>query len=643
MVTLGQAYVQIIPKADGITEKLKASVTPGAGAAGKSAGSTFGANLKGMLLKAGIGAAVVKTLQSALDEGGKLQQSFGGLETLYGDAAAAAKDYALQAAEAGISANNYAEQAVSFGASLRAAFGGDTAAAAEAANTAILDMADNAAKMGTPLESIQQAYQGFAKGQYQLLDNLKLGYGGTKTEMQRLLADATKISGVEYNMDNLGDVYSAIHVIQGELGLTGVAADEAKTTFSGSFGAMKASAQNFLAALTTGGDVKSSMTKLLTSTSTFLFGNLVPMVGDLVLAIPDAISAAFTLGAQTVMQKGPELINTLITGIQTNLPVLQARGQDIIAKIRDGITQYAPILWEKATGLISEYAGKLTEAIPQLINKGGELITTFAQGIVDNLPTLAGNVTEMINSVGSYLSEQIPVLGEKAAEFMSNFGATIVSNIPTVISAIITATPVVLQAIGSIGLAVLKNLANLIPKLQKAGLNIIKGLARGMGGAALGLVRSAMNKIRSAMEEPIQKARDTLSGIVEKIKGFFPISLGKIFSGLELPHFKISGGEVPWGVGGLGTPPSVKVEWYKNGGIMNNPTLFGGGEAGAEAILPLDPFWNRMDEMADAIINSVNTATGGYTEIKLYAYPGGPQMDRAIVQSYDRGKRRGLK
>ena len=180
-----------------------------------------------MVKKLIVAAGIDTVLKSAIEEGGKLQQSFGGLDTIYGEASSAAKEYAVQAAAAGISANDYAEQAVSFGASLKQAFGGDTTKAVEAANTAIMDMTDNAAKMGTPIESIQNAYSGFAKQNYTMLDNLKLGYGGTKSEMERLLADAEKLTGVHYDISNLGDVYDAIHAIQGDLGLTGVAAQEA--------------------------------------------------------------------------------------------------------------------------------------------------------------------------------------------------------------------------------------------------------------------------------------------------------------------------------------------------------------------------------------------------------------------------------
>lgn len=599
MSDLGKAYVQIVPKADGISNKIKSTLSPGMGAVGESAGSSFVSKFAKIAGGAALGATVVKGLKMALDEGGKLQQSYGGLDTLYGDAAQAAKDYAVQAAQAGISANDYAEQAVSFGAGLKAAFGGDTAKAAEAANTAILDMADNAAKMGTPLESIQNAYQGFAKGNYTMLDNLKLGYGGTKSEMERLLSDATKLTGVKYDMNNLGDVYSAIHAIQGDLGLTGVAAEEASSTFSGSFGAMKASAKNFLAALTTGGDIQSSMTTMLESVGTFLFGNLVPMLGNVVQAIPGAVVSAVQFGAQTLMTEGPGLINGLITGIQTGLPVLVAKGQEILGSIRDGIVTYMPILWDNAVTIITGYATKITELMPLIITKGGELIATLANAIVTYLPNLANSAVETINSIGNFLADNLPTLGARIGEFTQTMGATIIRNVPIIIRAIGRAAPTVLAAIGQIGITIIQNVTKLLPKLANLGFQAISGLARGMGGAALGLVKSAMENIKNAMTEPIQKAKDTVSKVIDTIKGFFPISVGKILDNIKLPHFSVDGGEFPYGVGGKGYMPSFGVDWYARGGIINQAQIIGVGEAGPEAVVPLSG--NHMKPFTDAI------------------------------------------
>lgn len=342
--SLGNAYINIVPKAPGIEGQISGLIGGPADAAGADAGKKAGGGLLRSLGGLVSAAAVGSILKDAFEAGGNLEQSFGGLETIYGDAAGQAKEFAMQAAAAGISANDYAEQAVSFGASLRAAFGGDTEAAMNAANTAILDMADNAAKMGTPLESIQAAYQGFAKGNYQLLDNLKLGYGGTQSEMERLLADAEKISGVKYDMSNLGDVYDAIHVIQGELGLTGVAAAEAATTLSGSLGAMKASWENVLAALMTGEGLDTAIDNLVTSFGNFgsnvskMLQNLAPQLPKLILGLVNGIIAQ----APQFIAAGVQLIVDLGLGLVKALPDIIA----MLPQIFDGIINaFAAVDW----------------------------------------------------------------------------------------------------------------------------------------------------------------------------------------------------------------------------------------------------------------------------------------------------------
>ena len=342
MTEVAQATVTIIPNMKGSQKTIATELGASAGNAGDAAGVSLGKRLVGAIGKIGIGAAVTKMVKDSIDEGAKLQQSFGGLDTLYGDASEAAKKYAEDAWKAGISANDYAEQAVSFGASLKKAFGGDTAKAAEAANTAIMDMADNAAKMGTPLESIQNAYQGFAKGQYNMLDNLKLGYGGTKAEMERLLKDAQKISGVEYNIDNLGDVYEAIHVIQDELGLANVAAQEASDTFSGSFGAMKAAASNLLANLALGKNIWKPLKDLEGAVKTFLVGNLLPMIGNILTKIP---------------------------GILTSIPEF------------------------------------LTDLFPEIVPVAGDLVIDLVDAIVDNIPIFIDGIWQLFKTIGTVITK----------------------------------------------------------------------------------------------------------------------------------------------------------------------------------------------------------------------------------------------
>ena len=623
MASLGQAYVQIVPKAEGITGKIENLIAPGAKAGGEKGGKEGGesliAGLKGALAKLAIGATIGAGIKTALDEGAKLQQSYGGLDTLYGDAADAAKAYATEAAKAGISANDYAEQAVSFGAGLKQAFGGDAAKAAEAANTAILDMADNAAKMGTPLESIQNAYQGFAKGNYTMLDNLKLGYGGTKEEMQRLLADAEKLTGVKYDMNNLGDVYSAIHAIQGDLGLTGVAAKEASETFSGSFGAMQAAAANFAANLALGEDISGSMETLIGTIGTFVFGNLIPMLGNIATALPPAIATAIQTAAPVIMQKLPVLLNTIGTAITTYAPMLLVKGVELINNLINGIFQSVPMLVAKAQEMLTMFLNAITTYLPVVLENGKNIVLSVAQGILDNIPVIIAGAGQMIMQLISFLSANLPTIAAKGGEFLKSMATRIISAIPSVVSALAKLIPKIAAA-----------LIKLVPVALKAAVSMIKSLAQGirngfsnispaikgliekitkplsdMVGKVKDIMGKVMNKlvdtwnsikskaqsvwegIKNAITTPIEKAKELVTGAVDRIKSIFPISIGKIFSGVKLPHFKISGGTPPWGIGGQGTKPTVGIEWYKRGGIATNPTIYGIGEAGAEAIVPL--------------------------------------------------------
>ena len=279
---IAQAYVQLIPSARGITGKIQSILDPEASAAGQSAGQSLGSSLVSVMTKVIAAAGIGKAFSAAISEGAALQQSLGGIETLFKGSADKVKGYANEAYKTtGLSANAYMENVTGFSASLLQSLGGDTDKAAETANMAMIDMSDNANKMGTSMESIQMAYQGFAKQNYTMLDNLKLGYGGTKQEMQRLLADAEKLTGVKYDINNLSDVYNAIHAIQENLDITGTTAKEAASTFSGSFESMKAAAQNVLGKLALGENILPSLHALLKTTSTFLFDNFLPMVGNI--------------------------------------------------------------------------------------------------------------------------------------------------------------------------------------------------------------------------------------------------------------------------------------------------------------------------------------------------------------------------
>lgn len=329
-------------KAQSGVERLK-SMMGGLAESGERVGSVFksvlGANIVSGALIAGVqslGNALKSVFSTALDEGAKLQQSFGGIDTLYKGAEDTMKQYATTAAAAGISANTYAEQAVSFGASLKKALGGDAVKAAESANKAIMAMADNSAKMGTDIGSIQMAYQGFAKGNYTMLDNLRLGYGGTQQEMQRLLKDASKLEramGKKFDINNFADIVEAIDLVQQELGVAGVAAEEAKTTFSGSFAAMKASASNFLANLALGEDIGPSLKALVSTTSTFLLGNFLPMVGNIMRQLPQAVETALAEAGPKIEQGFKSLFASL--GVDEGVfDVIKDTFRDVVVTIQ---------------------------------------------------------------------------------------------------------------------------------------------------------------------------------------------------------------------------------------------------------------------------------------------------------------------
>lgn len=457
--TLGKAYIEILPSEQGLRGAISDLMGGEAEQAGKSSGLKLASALKGAIAAAGIGTAV----KAALDEGAKLQQSYGGLDTIYGDAADAAKAYAAEAVQAGISANDYAEQAVSMGASLKQAFGGDTAKAAEAANTAIMDMADNAAKMGTPIDQIQSAYQGFAKGQYQLLDNLKLGYGGTKSEMERLLADATELTGVEYDINNLGDVYDAIHAIQGDLGLTGVAAAEAGTTFSGSFDAMKAAAQNLLGNLALGEDIGPSLQALGTTVSNFAFNNLFPMIGNIISQVPKLLGGLLT----TALQNIPNLVSS-VTGVINQMANAFSGNSGAVS---GALGQIGKVAMEAFRN--TDWAG-LGSAVIRLLGNGIQLLAQNIPNILRTIGTAGINLFKSIDWAG---------LGRTVIQFIGNGIRALMQNIPSV-----------LRSIGQNAMSAFRSI-----DWGSLGRNIISGIVNGVANAAGSLFSSLQNLASDAL------------------------------------------------------------------------------------------------------------------------------------------------
>lgn len=483
---IAKAYVQIIPSADGIAAGIKQVLDPEMDEAGDSAGKSFMSEFGSMAKKVVGTLGLGKLIGDSLNAGGDLQQSFGGLDTIYGEASESAKRYAAEAALAGISANDYAEQAVAFGASLKQAFGGDTTKAVEAANTAIMDMTDNAAKMGTDIESIQNAYQGFAKQNYTMLDNLKLGYGGTQAEMERLLADASKLSGVEYDITNLGDVYSAIHVIQEDLGLTGVAAEEAKATFSGSFGAMKAAAENTLAALTGQGDLQQSLNTLGTTIVSFVQDNALPMISNLILSAPEAILSLLQQLAPMIATSGIGLIVELVTGLASQMPQLLAVAFEIITALGEGLIQAIPQVVAAIPPLISSLVDALIAFIPEIVLLGVDLFVALVTELPTIINTIVRAIPQIISGILLAISNNIDLIVQAGIELF----VALIALLPTIIVEIVAAVP---EIVGSL----VTGFIQMLPAMVDVGRNLLLGLRDGIVNAVSNVIASVVQVANS--------------------------------------------------------------------------------------------------------------------------------------------------
>lgn len=416
---LGQAYVQIMPSAKGISGMIKNAIAPEASEAGQSAGMTIGSSIASIATKVIAAAGIGKAFSAAISEGANLQQSLGGIDTLFKESAEKVKGYANEAFRtAGLSANAYMENVTGFSASLLQSLGGDTAKAADVANMAMIDMSDNANKMGTSMDRIQDAYQGFAKQNYTMLDNLKLGYGGTKTEMERLLADAEKLTGVKYDINNLADVYQAIHAIQGQLDITGTTAKEASSTFSGSFAAMKASAQNVLGKLALGENVMPALQALLDTTSTFLFNNFIPMVSNvfsgLGLLLTEGLSKvasqlfgeAFGSAVYSQLSKVSGIFQTFFDMLfgslnkQDNIDILEALGFS-----KDTASQIVNIA-DNIRGAF-ENIGAIIGNVIEIVNlfSGGLLGISANEQIVNGIGSAFENVTGFLKTASEKIKE----------------------------------------------------------------------------------------------------------------------------------------------------------------------------------------------------------------------------------------------
>lgn len=487
-IELGKAYVQIVPSAQGIKSALTEMFDEETDGLGEQTGQSIGQELIGTLKKVIAAAGIGKIISDSINMGGALQQSLGGVETLFKDSADTVKEYAAQAYRTvGLSANDYMEQTTSFAASLLSSVSQDTDAAAQLANMAMVDMADNANKMGTDMQDIQNAYQGFAKQNYTMLDNLKLGYGGTQAEMQRLLNDATKISGVKYDLGNLADMYSAIHIIQQEMDITGTTAKEAATTLTGSFAAMKAAAENVMGNWSTGADLTEPLQALADTAQTFLVDNLLPMIGNVLAGIPEIVYSLV-----------PELLQT---------------GTELLSSLAQGFTEGIPEFFSTALPQLLAFTDQLRDNAASFVDAGLNLITQLLNGLIAGLPDLIAYVPDIIINICGIINDNMPkILGEGVAIIVQ-----LVVGIVKAVPDLLANWKKILQAVLSVISAI--NWLNIGKNILTGVANGVKSMGTSMLNAFKGGFSSALAWIKSLPSQAVQWGKNLIQSFINGLTG----------------------------------------------------------------------------------------------------------------------------
>ena len=692
------------------------------------------------------------------------EQLTGGVETLFGAGGRSVEEYAqsvgksvsdiqgkydsLMSAQnvvlenankaymtAGMSANEYMDTVTGFSASLISSLGGDTNKAADYANSALVDMSDNANKMGTDMESIKNAYQGFAKQNYTMLDNLKLGYGGTQEEMKRLLSDAEKLTGQRYDISSFADITQAIHAIQTQMDITGTTAKEASTTISGSWGSLKAAFQNVLVGLTTGGDMFDQSLDALINTAVTFGQNIIPaikgalsgvgyLIEGLAPVIGETIPPLINDLAPTLANSAVSLISSLVNGLTQNATQFSECLSNMIIVAVAGISTVVPQLLDAASKIVSNLMQGLTNSMPQIVNGAVTLVEGLVNGLVNNIPLLIMGAVQLVASLANGLIENLPriidagvnlITGiisasysmmpqiiQTGVQLVVNLAIGLVQAIPQLITALPQITGSIVNGFMSInwfdlGLQLIKSIWEGIKSIGSEMWNGVKEKTSELWGGVKNVVSEKLNNIKSTydahgrglkgatfaaiegVKEYYRTGYDAINQLtggklgevvnavgekMEVVKGKFSEAFGNVKNTVMTIFENIKNGITEkisaavnkvkeifgsiadkvsdvWGkikgiikapkivqkgtvsIAGVSTPiPKLGLEWNAKGGIMTRPTAFGyangkvqmGGEAGAEAILPLRTFWNNLSQYIAESNNGGNTITN---EIKI--------------------------
>ncbi len=435
--------------------------------------------------------AIVALTKSAIEGYAEYEQLIGGVETLFKESSDKVTEYANDAYKtAGLSANEYMETVTGFSASLLQSLNNDTAAAAEKADMAITDMSDNANKMGSDIESLKSAYAGFAKGQYTLLDNLKLGYGGTKTEMERLLSDAQKISGVKYDLSSYSDIIDAIHVVQTEMDITGTTAREASTTISGSVSSMKSAWGNLVTGIA---DENANFDQLIDN-----FVDSVSTVGDNLLP---RIEIALNGAAKLVDELVPKIVDALPGLIESVLPKLTTSAINIVSSLCNGLSQNASELVQIAIELITTLINGIVDSLPLLLTTALEIIISLANGLADSIPELIPTIVDVVLQIVETLTNPDTLVGliDAALQIILALADGLVKSIPKIVDKI----PIIIANL-------ISAIIQCLPLILEAGIELIMTLIEGVVsrfGSIIQTGKDIVDKVKSGFTDKIADAK----------------------------------------------------------------------------------------------------------------------------------------
>ena len=532
--TIGEAYLQIRPSMEGIQGEIESAMGDAGSRGAASFSSTFGPGIKALsgaaVAAVGAGAAgVVKLTSDATSAYGEYEQLVGGVETLFGDSAEAVLENAQRAfTTAGMSTNDYMETSIQSAAALINSLEGDTTKAADLMDMSITDMADNVNRMGTSMEAVQNAYRGFSRGNFTMLDNLALGFAGTKEGMNELLEKAQEISGIEYNIDSYSDIVSAIHVVQEEMGITGTTAAEASGTIQGSMASVKAAMNNLVAGLANPDADLGKLIENLVATGSAALQNMAPTILRALQGIADALPMIVPVITEMLPQIIEQLLPPLIQAITTLVQALVQALPEILGLIIEILPSLFNLIIETILSLL-----------PMLIDLGLQLILALADGLIQALPTLIPAVVDVILTIVDKLTDPdtLVMLVDAALQLMIALATGLIEALPKLIekapeiilklaTAIIKALPKILEAGAELVFKLLEGIISVIFKLVEIGADLVESVKDGFlekveaaKNWGRDLIQNFINGIKEKWEN-LKKTVTDLAGTVESMLGF---------------------------------------------------------------------------------------------------------------------------